>query len=217
MRDWLWSGAVTFGLALALFLACEVRAAESPPVGAAHAPPSLRACRPAGFPTRYDALIRAEWIRRLGARWAHRHCRFRALLARESSLRADAASSAGAVGLGEQLSTAARDCRLAGIHGRRREARFSIACTAYLYRRSLVQLREPRPEDCRLHLAELGYVSGFRHVIRGQRVARREGRPAVCPDDGILDGMREILSPAAYREAAAYSPRIDALEEAMRP
>lgn len=176
----------------------------------------LGACGAAGFPVQHDGVIRRAWLRHAGARFADRHCRFRAQLARESGLRSDAASAAGAVGIGQQIASAALDCTRAGLSGSRGDVRFSAGCAALLMARHIRGQREPRTDDCRVRNAELAYVSGPGHVWSGQRVAReRFGLVARCPHDGILEGMREILRPDAAREASGYSPRIDELERAM--
>ena len=176
-------------------------------------------CLAAGFPSRYDAIIKRAWQRHAGARYADRHCRFRAKLARESSLRANVCSDADGCGIGQQIPEAAQDCqRKGGLKGTRGDARFSAACAAWLDARSLRSQKEPRSDDCRLRNADLCYVSGCGWVWRGQRVARRKlGLVASCPDDGILAGMRELLNPDAYHEASNYTPRIVALERAMVP
>lgn len=194
--------------------------ALSPPVATSveTVPSYTGPCLPAGYPQRYDRIIRIAWYRHAGARFADRHCRFRALLARESSLRPEARSHADAVGLGQIVRAAQTDCERVGLRGRRTDARWNATCSAWLIARSLRSMREPRSDDCRLRLAELGHVSGLGWVWRGQKVARTElGLPAVCPDDGVLDGMCALISEAACREARGYTPKIDELERAMVP
>lgn len=196
--------------------------AAPPPVTPEAAPATLHYlgdCLSAGFPTRHDKIIRRAWLRHAGARYADRHCRFRAKLARESGLRTDAKSASRAEGIGQQIPEAEEDCkRKGGLTGTRGEARFGAACAAWLDARNLRWQTEPRTDDCRIRNAELSYVSGPGHVRQGQRAGRRKlGLVALCPNDGILAGMRTILRPDAYREAAGYSPRIDELEREMVP
>ena len=183
------------------------------------APPHRGACLSDGFPTKYDRLVRQAWHRHAGAEHADRVCRFVSQIRKESSARADARSGAGAVGLGQQLESAATDCRrLGGLRGRRVDARFSAGCAAWLMSRHMRAQREQRPALCRHRNAELAYVSGPGHVWKGQRVARdRLGLLARCPDDGILAGMEMILRPEAYREASGYPAAIDRLERRAVP
>ena len=191
---------------------------------AAHAyheetPPYRGACLADGFPTAHDGTIRAAWHRHAGAEHAGRVCRFIAQIRKESSARADAKSGAGAEGLGQQLESAASDCRrIGGLRGNRRNARFSAGCAAWLMSRHMKGQREQRPALCRHRNAELAYVSGPGHVWGGQRAARKElGLIARCPEDGILAGMELILRPSAYHEASNYPVAIDRLERRAVP
>ena len=185
-------------------------------------PPVLRwlgDCLPAGFPTRYDTIIKRAWQRHAGARYADRHCRFRAKLARESSLRENVCSKKDGCGIGQQIPEAAEDCqRQGGLKGTRGDVRFSAGCAAWLDARALRSQREPRSDDCRVRNTDLVYVSGPKWTWAGQRVGRRKlGLPSVCPEDGILAGMKTLLHERAYEEAAGYTPRILELERAMVP
>lgn len=182
------------------------------------APPWRGACLSDGFPTVHDSTIRTAWHRHAGAEHAGRVCRFIAQIRKESSGRADARSGAGAVGLGQQLESAAQDCRRAGLRGNRRDARFSAGCAAWLMAKHMKAQYEFRPALCRIRNAELAYVSGPGHVWGGQRAARRQlGLIARCPEDGILAGMELILRPDAYHEASNYPAAIDRLERRAVP
>ena len=183
------------------------------------APPYGGPCLSDGFPTVHDRVLRRAWNRHAGAEHANRVCRFIAQIRLESSGRADAKSAAGAEGLGQQIKSAAQDCReRGGLKGSRRDARFSAGCAAWLMAKHMKGQREQRSEICRQRNAELGYVSGPGHVWGGQKAARKElGLIARCPEDGILDGMRLILRPEAYKEAANYPRAIDKLERRAVP
>ena len=189
------------------------------PALAGDTPPYRGACLPDGFPTAHDRTIRQAWFRHAGAEHANRVCRFTAQIRLESSGRADAESGAGAVGLGQQLESAATDCRRrGGLRGSRRDARFSAGCAAWLMSRHMKGQREHRTAICRQRNAELAYVSGPGHVWGGQRAARRDlGLIARCPEDGILAGMELILRPSAYHEASNYPAAIDRLERRAVP
>ena len=177
-------------------------------------------CLPAGFPTRFDDLIRRAWLKHNKSDRAPFWCGFRAQLAKESSLGArgvDIRSHADAVGIGQLLSSAAKDCRGGGLIGKRVNPQFNISCSAWIMNRNAKIWRSHRTERCRLVLARVSYVSGAGWPIRGQRIARSKGLVATCWEDGIREGMKEVLSERSYRDAVDYVESIDELERRMTP
>ena len=188
-------------------------AAAAAPIGTHPSEP----CRAAGYPTRHDRLIRRAWLKHGGARWAHRHCGWRAQLMAESSGDPDAESAADAVGLGQQIPAAAADCRAAGLKGSRREARWSAHCGAWLMRRAGDVWHAPRSEACRIELARGCYISGCGRLIRAQTIARARGRVARCWHDGIGEFIGQIISSASAAAAREYVDRVAALERRMTP
>ena len=176
-------------------------------------------CNPAGFPTTHDAMIRKAWVKHAPIEWQPYHCEFRAQICLESSCRyTNRRSTADAIGLGQQIESAAKDCRVqGGLQGRRQDAEFSLMCAAWLMERNGRIWISPRSELCRRVLARISYVSGGGNGIAGQREARKEGLTAVCWEDGIREGMRKILSPEAFRDVEHYVTRIDELAREMTP
>ena len=177
-------------------------------------------CNAVGFPRRFDSLIRRAWIKHGKAEWATRHCGFRAQICKESSCGArgvDVTSHADGVGLGQLITDAAKDCWKAGFVGKRVNPRFNLPCSAWVMKRNGRIFSSDRTEECRIPIARACYVSGCGHLIRAQKLARADGKPAVCLDDGMLEYAEKVLSPSSYRDLVDYVESIEKLEKEMTP
>ena len=172
---------------------------------------------PAGFPTKYDGLIKRAWLKHLPLEWGHRHFGFRANLAVESSLRTEVESSAGAVGIGQQIPGSASDCRKMGkIKGRRKDVRFSTNCSAWLHNRNRRIWFANRSENCHVDLTRGCYITGCGHLIEAQKIATQNGYAAQCVED-LLPFLPQVIGTQNTQEVAKYVQRIAELEERMTP
>ena len=174
-------------------------------------------CLPAGFTQKHDQVIKRAWIKHLPPAWGDRHCGFRAGMMAESSGNEKAVSYAGAVGLGQQLVSAADDCRKKGkLIGNRADARFSAHCAAWLYNRNRRIWISPRPKDEHLVLTRASYVTGAGNLIRAQKVATKEGYAAMFYSQ-ISPFLPRVISKKNAADVDHYVDRIDKLERAMTP
>lgn len=161
---------------------------------------------------RYDdhfrAAVRRHWVVKLpGAPWLA----LKAQAIQESSLRADAVSPAGAVGVlqivGGTWAEETRRLNLRDAH--RRNAADNIEVGASYMANRAGFWTEPRPVDERWRLALAGYNSGAGHWYRAQvRYGGRYWRD-------LVPHIGEFVGEANEREASEYVPRIEAYLRAL--
>lgn len=169
-----------------------------------------------GFPTQYNEMIRAAWLKNAPIEWAPWHCYFLGQLILESGLNPDALSHADAAGFAQLLKTAERDCQLqAGMKGNRWEVVFSINCAVWLMRRNGSFWISERSDFCRIELALVSYISGAGNPIKAQKVARNHGRTAVCYFQGISKYMSDVVSQESADAANFYVERISSYGDQM--
>ena len=174
-------------------------------------------CLPAGFTQKHDAVIKKAWIKHLPPEWGDRHCGFRAGLMAESSGNEKAVSYAGAVGLGQQLVTAAEDCQKKGkLKGTRADARFSANCGAWLYNRNRKIWISPRPKDEHIILTRASYITGAGNLLAAQKVATKEGYAALLYSQ-ISPFLPRVISKKNATDVQHYIDRIAKLEKEMTP
>ena len=178
-----------------------------------------QACRPAGFPTRWDRTIAAAEQRYLPASWRQvAPCGWRAQLAAESGLNEKWCTTANPHGtsascLSQITAAAARDvARSAGITGSRTNPQASIRAGAFYLASMRRVWNEPRSTSCRRTLAVASYHGGAGTLIDGQRLARQAGRVARCYGDGIGEYL-----PRHGPENRAYVARVRELRLRMSP
>lgn len=137
----------------------------------------------AQFPDEYD-----EWFREYSIRYLYTYLPeddwqwFKAQCFQESLLKTDAVSHAGAVGLCQLISGAAKD---AGLDpSLRTDAQKNIKAAAWILRRNIRVWwrREDRLEH--LKLAWAGYNAGAGHIVKSQ---------ALCDDAHLWDGIKRCL------------------------
>ena len=174
-------------------------------------------CLAAGFTQKHDSVIKKAWIKHLPPEWGDRHCGFRAGLMAESSGNDKAVSYAGAVGLGQQLVTAAEDCRKQGkLKGTRADARFSANCAAWLYNRNRKIWISPRPKDEHIVLCRASYISGAGNILAAQKLAIKEGYGALFYSQ-ISPFLPRVISKKNATDVQHYIDRIAKLEKEMTP
>ena len=210
-------------LAAAALLGCEVPTPaihpDAPPAPAAHVEVQVlpHACRPAGFPTRWDAAVAAAERRYLPASWRRvAPCGWRAQLAAESGLddawchRPNPQGTTASC-IGQLTDAAAADvARQAGIVGAQANPQASIRAGAF-YLASLRRVwSEPRSVACRRTLAVASYHGGAGTIVEGQRLARARGRTARCYAGGIGEHL-----PRHRAGNNAYVARVAELQRAM--
>ena len=174
-------------------------------------------CLPAGYPTTHRRLIKAMWHKHLPNEWADRHCGFFAGIMAESSGIVDAVSPAGAVGLGQQIPNAANDCRIiGGLSGRRKDARFSVGCSAWLYNRNRKHWPSERTRAGRLDLTRASYITGAGNLIAAQNMAAEDGVVATYFEE-MFPYLGRVITPKNAQDTQHYVNRIDHLERRMTP
>lgn len=173
-------------------------------------------CEDIGFPTKYNKLIKAAWIKHAPAEWWDYYCGAVAQIYAESSGNAKAQSRKGASGLGQIIEAAANDCRGAGgMQGRRQDVVFSLNCMAYLMARSARFWAAERTDECRLELARASYISGAGNIHNAQRKAVEHGLAAICLQDGILKFLPQVIHSDNARDVEKYIHRINDLEHQL--
>ena len=173
-------------------------------------------CKDIGFPTEFNDMIKAAWLKH-NLRWAPWHCYFLGQIYLESGANPEALSHKAAGGIAQLVKEAEYDCQVqAGMLGNRWEVLFSINCAAWLDKRNGNFWKSEREEFCRLVLAWVGYVSGSGHPIKSQKIARKNGRTAVCWEDGIREFMPQVVSEDSAEAANFYVVRITELGEMMQ-
>ena len=175
------------------------------------------ACRPAGFPTKWDAQIQQAARRYLPAAWERvAPCGWRAQLAAESALderwcRRGNPHGTSARCLGQLTHAAAEEVRMrAGITGSRTNPQASIRAGAFYLASMRRVWSEPRTVECRRELSVASYHAGAGTVIDGQRLARQAGRVARCYGDGISDHL-----PRHRRTNVEYVERVHRFQQEM--
>ena len=152
----------------------------------------------------YRSVLHDAWMHH-NPQWEAYYPAFAWQIALESSCQRDAESASGAIGLAQLLGSAATDCRGAGLTGSRREAVFSAECAAWLQARAGRTWRSYRTSECRIVLVWVSYLTGAGWLIDAQDAARRDGRLAVCWDDGIGDYLQAVITPENAAHAHWYA------------
>ena len=179
----------------------------------------LKYCKSAGYPTQYDKLIRKAVRKHWPLDWQAHHCRYRAQLAKESSLNAlhcNKANSAGAKCLAQLLpGTATQVEKATGLRGTRSNTSAAIYGGAwYMSWQGKGWLRTGRSAVCRIELALMGYISGRGHIYRAQKLAQQEGLLAMCYEE-ISTYLNQVVSSRSARDIREYITTIRQLSLLM--
>ena len=152
----------------------------------------------------YLPLLWDAWMHH-NPQWEEFFAAFVFQIALESACRPDVVNAIDAAGFGQIMPPAEADCHNAGLRGNRREAVFNAECTAWLQARTGRTFRSERTEECRIVIVWVAHLTGGGWLIRSQKVAQKDGKLAVCWNDGIGEYLDRVITPANANHAHWYA------------